>query len=216
VELHVSGDFDAALAALQAICQADVRVVLTITPQPDRMDWYEEHLPALARELTDRYGNRVSVRLSRAITVDDDGVAGLDGNAILDFERRVQTLDEAIAPHTSLSDEPTASCGYGWSLTVQPDGSVYACELAEGEPVGNAAQDGLEVIQRKLWAAAETIGVREMNPCCHCDFRFLCGGPCRVMCASRYGDPRVGECSAERKTLMLDRLLAVHETLRST
>jgi uncharacterized protein len=79
---------------------------------------------------------------------------------------------------------PTASCGMGQNLYVEPDGSAYPCYAWHGEGWGLGAilgEGGLEsVIGSDTFQALRAHTVDTNRVCRGCSLRYLCGGACRA------------------------------------
>lgn len=132
-----------------------------------------QHVRALARELGIR---RVRMRpllpLGRAAYNTPD----LEAEVVWEH----LTPDERIA----YGFAPTASCGMGQNLYVEPDGAAYPCYAwhAPAWALGNILKEGgLEQIvlgDRFRQLRQATVDTRE--GCKRCVYRYLCGGACRA------------------------------------
>lgn len=98
-------------------------------------------------------------------------------------------LSEALEAHRSPVEliengfQPTATCGIGQNLYVEPSGETFPC-YAYHKPhslLGNASSQGLQTIidtPRFQDLACHTV---DTNPKCRtCELRYLCGGACRA------------------------------------
>jgi uncharacterized protein len=78
---------------------------------------------------------------------------------------------------------PSASCGMGQNLYVEPDGSAYPCYAWHGESwrLGNVLSQGVgEVIGGEGFARLGKATVDTNQACRRCVLRYLCGGACRA------------------------------------
>jgi uncharacterized protein len=79
---------------------------------------------------------------------------------------------------------PTASCGLGQSLYVEPDGSTYPCYACRGEGwalggLGDAG--GLKgIVESGKFLELRKHTVDSNRKCGACAFRYLCGGACKA------------------------------------
>ena len=87
---------------------------------------------------------------------------------------------------------PTASCGMGQNLYVEPDGAAYPCYAWHGEKwrLGNInANGGLPGVIAS--AAFRDLSIHTVNTnrqCQRCPLRFLCGGACRAWSGQQQQD----------------------------
>lgn len=119
---------------------------------------------------------------------------------------RGKSLDPKLSVYVSRDDaadvlvnstHPTATCGLGRNLYIDPAGECYPCYamMASSHYLGNAINEGLEQVllgnnnYRK-------VTVDSSNRCCICELRYICGGFCRVWNGNE--DPKVPppDCSA--------------------
>ena len=79
---------------------------------------------------------------------------------------------------------PTASCGIGQNLYVEPDGAAYPCYAWHGEAWCLGRIDGEGGLRRAIQSAAfQDLGrhtVSSNRQCGRCPLRYLCGGACRA------------------------------------
>ncbi len=79
---------------------------------------------------------------------------------------------------------PTASCGMGQNLYIEPDGSAYPCYAWHGEQwlLGNLSGDGRlgGIVQSASFQKLARHTVNTNHRCGNCPLRYLCGGACRA------------------------------------
>ncbi len=104
------------------------------------------------------------------------------------------------------------SCGYGQTLAVSPTGDAFPCGLAQGVAVaslvgGSTARD----VGAELARLRSDLAVERFNGCGECDFRYACGGSCRlgvtVKCHSR------SSCQARMERLLIAEDAVFHARL---
>ena len=87
---------------------------------------------------------------------------------------------------------PTASCGMGQNLYVEPDGAAYPCYAWHDErwTLGYINDDdGLRgVIASDAFRNLGKHTVNTNRKCQHCPLRFLCGGACRAWNGQQHQD----------------------------
>jgi uncharacterized protein len=78
---------------------------------------------------------------------------------------------------------PSATCGLGQNLYVEPDGRSYPCYTWHGEQwyMGSIIKDGLEaVVNSRRFTELREHTVNTNLICKQCALRYLCGGVCRA------------------------------------
>ncbi len=78
---------------------------------------------------------------------------------------------------------PTATCGLGRNLYVDPSGDVYPCYAykPKGSILGNIFESSLEVIlNSKKFQDLYNYDVDKNDFCRSCEVRYLCGGGCQA------------------------------------
>ena len=113
---------------------------------------------------------------------------------------------------------PTASCGFGQNLYVEPDGGAYPCYAWHGEPwrLGSVVGENalLELLDSERFRGLKTHTVDSNRGCAECSLRYLCGGACRAwnrQGPERQTDPDAppldcGALHARARSLMLSAL----------
>jgi radical SAM protein with 4Fe4S-binding SPASM domain len=197
------GVFEKVLEALAHLCDSTrIEVYLAMLPVPGiSLEALQGRGAEFAAQLRARFGQRLTISVSQGI---------LDGREVcheesLAFVRACRGLQDKLgtpqttAGHDLWQWEPgrrNLSCGYGRTLGIEPNGSVWAC--AGGEVVGNVRDMSLSAIGEKLRAIALSYTVDALEECGKCALRYLCGGPCRV---------RPDVCTEGKKYDLLGRLI---------
>lgn len=79
---------------------------------------------------------------------------------------------------------PSASCGFGQNLYVEPDGSAYPCYAWHGDDwrIGfiNSDEGLTDIIESETFQDLGNHTVNTNKSCCKCALRYLCGGACRA------------------------------------
>jgi len=78
---------------------------------------------------------------------------------------------------------PTASCGLGQNLYVEPDGAAYPCYAWHGADwrLGSLEEDGLvTILESDAFRRLRLYTVDSNHRCRECLLRYLCGGACRA------------------------------------
>lgn len=208
------GNYGVVLCAIERLVAAGIKVFLAMTPLPDTIDAFEKHFDGFVRDIRSRFGERVILRMSRALEAGRN-LKKPSRSYARQFERRVvamqgralgdgygQEIDAAFyEPGVMMT-----TCGMGRVLAVESDGNVYPCDLMQSQPVGNVRAHRLRIIADRLQAIASEHSVNRVDVCRKCDLRYLCGGTCRLegkVVKGRW----VPDCSLAHKHHLLDTLI---------
>lgn len=99
--------------------------------------------------------------------------------------REVENLIDANAKYQSFMEGHTPNlvarnCGFG-GLSIAADGNVYFCNrVLEVTPQGNVKDRPLSFFLEKGKTAHFETAVEQVEPCCTCALRYICGGGCRI------------------------------------
>lgn len=105
-------------------------------------------------------------------------------------ESGIDIAPEALSGHIDPHDvveygfQPTASCGIGQNLYVEPDGAAYPCYAWHDEPwrIGGTDSEGSieSIVQSSAFRDLGRHTVATNRQCGSCPLRYLCGGACRA------------------------------------
>ncbi|MDD8020991.1 MAG: SPASM domain-containing protein [Acidobacteriota bacterium] len=76
------------------------------------------------------------------------------------------------------------NCGLGINtLSISPDGSVYPCPLLHDHKykIGNTYVEDFSEINKKASEIYQEVTVDKFKNCSACEYRYYCGGGCRVL-----------------------------------
>lgn len=202
------GSFRRIVRALGFLAETDVRIRLAVTLMPANAADMEENLMAVVG----RFGaGRMEIRIGLANVQGraDTGVRfadGVEGEKIL---RRLlaRLYDQGMRrPRNIIPNFRNSSCGYGRSLNIASDGTVYACAI-EVFPIGNVRETPLSELGplvRRLDAESEVDNIRG---CRACELRYFCNGGCRLNNYLHRQSLFVTCCTREKKTEILHKLV---------
>ena len=121
----------------------------------------------------------------------------------------ILTPDEALR---SGNFAAASSCGFGNTLDVRPDGTIWPCyafhstDYCLGE-----MDDDIQGLQRMICDPERLVKMQQSTvdtnvTCKACIFRYLCHGPCRTWCealsfAECNPSPRVADCDNLKKSI---------------
>jgi radical SAM protein with 4Fe4S-binding SPASM domain len=88
-----------------------------------------------------------------------------------------------------------SGCGYGEQLVVGADGMVYPCHLLDAA-ICHVHDHSLARLGAILANLSREVNVDRMEVCRECDIRYLCGGTCRVVNATKGGSRLATTCTA--------------------
>jgi uncharacterized protein len=145
----------------------------TVLPLAQANEAPGESVRALARELGIRRTRfRPLLPLGRAV------------ESALEIIPETQWGQLGVGEALAYGFSPTASCGMGENLYIEPDGAAYPCYAWHTSPwlLGNVyTQEGLDAIlasDRFRDLARHTVDTN--HRCQDCPLRYLCGGACRA------------------------------------
>ncbi len=142
-------------------------------------------------------------------------IASFRGREIDYLERSaLESYDKKLRDHLNIPDGKTVRnrrvthCGYGNKIAINSDGEVKPCALG-GETIGNVRSVPIQELKRKCYDIIENEQVSNLGGCSTCDFRYVCGGFCRVA-GQEINDPLSKVlCSLEFKKLLVERLAEI-------
>ena len=76
---------------------------------------------------------------------------------------------------------PRSSCGIGYNLMIDSDGSVYPCHVYKKDNyyIDNIADRHLvDIVKKQIFINLKKINVNTIKKCSKCNLRYLCGGMC--------------------------------------
>jgi uncharacterized protein len=171
-----AGSYDRTVDNLRALAESGYRTDLslaTVLPSELANGAPGDALRALAKQLGIRRTRfRPVLPLGRA----PEGEPGLVP----------ESLWESLDPRELVAKgfQPTASCGMGQNLYVEPDGSAYPCYAWHGEAwrLGSIADPGglAAIVASEGFQDLRTHTVDRNPRCKACPLRYLCGGACRA------------------------------------
>jgi uncharacterized protein len=171
-----AGSYDRTVSNLRALAEMGYSTDLslaTVLPKPAANGAPGDAVRALAKELGIRRTRfRPVLPLGRA----PEGEPGL----------APESLWESLDPDELVAGgfQPTASCGMGQNLYVEPDGTAYPCYAWHGErwQLGSIAAPGrlAAIVASHAFRDLRTHTVDRNPQCRACAMRYLCGGACRA------------------------------------
>ena len=102
------------------------------------------------------------------------------------------------------------SCGYGRTLAVSPMGDAFPCGLARGAAIaslvgGTTTRDVVSQLAR----LRSDLAVERIDGCTECDFRYTCGGACRLGVTIKCHTPAGCQACMERLLIADDAVFQV-------
>ena len=110
---------------------------------------------------------------------DDDilGLTAAEYYSALDSAK----IDKMKEENTMVRNRKLLWCGMGRNVvSIEADGRVYPCHLLHNEELklGDLNQDDISAIWSK--SAFRKNSVDDIEECCTCEIKYLCGAPCRA------------------------------------
>jgi uncharacterized protein len=200
-----AGAYDRAVHNMEALLHAGCEAELVLAATLSASEVVSKEGRAV-RELAARLGaRRVTFKPLKPIGRAVAGAPQLAGE-----EQLAQMKPEELRCY---GFTPTVSCGLGDSLSVEPSGDAYPCNVLCGERwlLGNVSNGLAAVLGAPATRALREHSVDTRAGCRVCLLRYLCGGGCRVWSGTQ-GDldspPLDCEGLHERVRSLLDSALA--------
>jgi len=206
------GSYRRIMRGLGFLAKTDIKIRLAVTLMPANAEDLAENLIAAILPFGK---NRIEIRISLA-NVQGRADSSVRFSDAAEGERVLRQLlsrlyDQGMRrPRKIVSNFQSTSCGYGRSINVASDGTVYACAI-ESCPIGNVRKTPLTelgpIVNR---LDAETL-VDKIAGCASCELRYFCNGGCRLNNYSYRGNLFTTCCTREKKDELLGKL--VHREL---
>lgn len=72
------------------------------------------------------------------------------------------------------------NCPYG-NLNISSTGDIFFCSnIPSMKPMGNIRTHSWSEIYKQVKKAKESSNIANIQPCCNCPIRYICGGQCRI------------------------------------
>jgi uncharacterized protein len=171
-----TGAYDRTVANLRALvesgCEADLSLTAVLSVE-DAVGAPGESVRALARELGIR---RVHFRPILPL--------GRARQSELEIAREAHWAYLGVDDAVAYGFGPTATCGIGQNLYVEPGGETFPCYARSGNEwlMGNIGEDGglRRLVESPAFRALSEHTVDTNRQCRRCALRYLCGGACRA------------------------------------
>lgn len=171
-----TGAYDRTVANLRALvssgCEADLSLTAVLSVE-DAVGAPGESVRALARELGIR---RVHFRPILPL--------GRARRSELEIAREAHWAYLGVDGAIAYGFGPTATCGMGQNLYVEPGGEAFPCYARSGGEwlMGNIGEDGglRRLVESPAFRALSEHTVDTNRQCRRCALRYLCGGACRA------------------------------------
>lgn len=223
------GNFKKALSAVDAFVSANVATDVAITPWFDeQMETKRESFVSFAKSLIEKYkGKQFNIKFTGDL---------LDGREIHFSEKEKQTYETFanslykgamgdifdlpfIEFHREMYLED--NCEFG-NLTIDAEGNVFFCpSIPVAKSVVNILTDSFEHIMELANKAKAYSNVENLEPCRHCELKFICGGDCRIKHFSSFTqtlnfdtiDQPYRKCNDDVKNNVYDLMVRTNEAL---
>jgi radical SAM protein with 4Fe4S-binding SPASM domain len=106
----------------------------------------------------------------------------------------------------------TYDCGFARSITVDSDGRVYYCPVANSQAASglNIRVDSFSDIVNHFKEFNRSISVENIDECCDCSLEYLCGGGCRIDNKAKRGSYLKPEnCDGSRREMIYQEMVRV-------
>ena len=200
------GVFEKVTESIKNLKGTSLELFIAVVPVPGlSLEHLERKGKAFFQSLHAILGRSFTVSIAQGILQG----RSVDRRSDIQFVRRCRDLQDQVSDWKTSAGldlwqwEPgrrNSSCGFGCSLSIEPDGAVREC--AGGNVIVNLQKEDLKSAITALREAALSNDVDSVDECKSCDLRYLCGGPCRV-------DNE--KCTEEKRQEILGRLIAMND-----
>lgn len=194
--------------ALEHLMATDVHVRLAVTLMPANAQDFAENLIDTVRRIGQ---GKIEIRI---------GLANIQGRAdssvrfadSVEGEKILQSLlgqlyEQGLRPPRNIqSNFRDVSCGYGKSLNIGCDGTVYACAI-EVFPIGNLREQSFESLASRVYQLAFDSEVDNIRGCQKCELRYFCNGGCRLNNLFKHDNLFITACNRAKKQELLRKLV---------
>jgi uncharacterized protein len=100
-----------------------------------------------------------------------------------EIAKRPRVKNITVAEWVNNTYSPRSSCGLGYNLMIDSDGSAYPCHVYRNDRynLNNLFENELEnIIKKDNFLDLRKINVNTNEKCLNCNFRYLCGGLCGI------------------------------------
>lgn len=194
--------------AIELLAEEGVPVTLAVTLMPFNAEDIEHRLIDL-QDLILKNVPKVRIGLANVLGRADDSMTFSDA---LEGERALSRILAGLysrglrRPRRITKNFRNVDCGYGRSMSVASDGTVYGCAI-ETRPLGNVRTDDFAALAEQLAELAASCEVDNIPGCQSCDLRYFCNGGCRLNNYTRKGDLQRTCCNRRAKDKVFERMV---------
>lgn len=183
-KIRGKGSFEKSLKCIDSFLNSGVETLLTVTPLYGFENEIAQYI-AFGNKMLAKYNNKnfyivFNDNLSKGRVIEPTPSKNEKY-----YQATLQILD-GIYPDYSINEfwnthrEANQNCGYG-KVAVDSDGSFAFCTSVKDVcTVGNVRTMPMQEIIRMANSVAKKTSVNNLIPCRDCDFKYICGGGCRI------------------------------------
>lgn len=184
-KIRGAGFFQKSLDCIDKFLDSGTEVLATVTPTYGVENQIEEYAE-FGKSLVEKYkGKKFYIVFNKeGLSTGRNIVADLKKNKI--YKKAVLKILEKIYPGYELGCfeqdhlEALQNCGYG-KISVDSNGQYAFCTNIKDIPTfGNVRTDSIEKIMNIANEIGKKTCVDYLEVCNECDFRYICGGECRM------------------------------------
>lgn len=220
------GNFAKALNAVDILVKHNINTDIAITaPYSPTLHLDIKHYIAFAQDLLARYNNNIVIAFTGMLF--DGRSVNLSAKEQAYYEQCINQIStEVFGPKMKESGfiefhrlhGVDDNCAYG-NLSIASNGDIYFCsQISPLKPIGNLRTMTYEKIFAESKKAKARANINNVNPCRHCDLKYICGGDCRIMYYPELLDPHseelpVRKCSQKVKEEVYELMIRTHEDM---
>lgn len=186
----IRGDkaFNKILTNLRKIALADVEITIAMTPTLDTLDEYAKHFIGFVKLLHETVSENIVIKVTSKLLKGRVVDSLSRPSEVKRYKTVVHDLLNTVYPDytyinfaNDFSDGFVKNnCGYG-GLTIGADGSLFPCNrILEVEKFGNINNVSHKQLITLMKELNTVTSVDFIETCKTCDFKYICGGGCRL------------------------------------
>lgn len=183
-----NGNFQKALHTVDAFLSRGVQTIISMTPAytilKNNLEGFIEFAKDIVKEYDEypfelRFSDELlnGRNISNAEEINEEYRKYIEAiqKSIYGDDFRVIEFVRTLMDVTILTN-----CAFG-NLAIACNGDAYLCPRIQAlTPLGNIREHSIEELYKKALVARAKTSVFEIEPCCDCEIRYICGGGCRI------------------------------------
>ncbi|HNR43962.1 MAG TPA: radical SAM protein [Methanofastidiosum sp.] len=181
------GNFSKAFETLDKFYVMGTKVSIAVTPLYENIDLFIKRYEKFAKEnILKKYDEKVMIRFSLELIKGRNVELTQKQND--EYYEKLKELANKLYPNFYINafacghynNLITRNCGYG-EITINSNGDIYFCNrIYEIKKYNNINEVDFEELFSLSNSIKEITSVDNIEPCRHCELKYICGGGCRI------------------------------------